>query len=227
MTPIQLSDRLQAVADMVRPNSYFADIGTDHGYLPIYLVQHQRVMRAVAADVNPKPLEQARRAIRKHGLTEQIATVLSDGLTAVDPAVEDIAVAGMGGELIGAILSRTNWICDDRKRLLLQPMTQDDYLRRYLAERGFRVAQERYVQEGRHLYVIIEACYDGVERMISDCEAMIGQAGESAEPVAGKYLQKKVQKLDRIVDGLTRAGRIDEAKRQQDILEQMQASLTK
>ncbi len=226
MTPIQLSDRLQTVADMVRPNSYFADIGTDHGYLPIYLVQHQRVMRAVAADVNPKPLEQARRAIRKHGLTEQITTVLSDGLTAVDPAVEDIAVAGMGGELIGAILSRTNWIRDERKRLLLQPMTQDDYLRRYLADQGFWVTQERYAQEGRHLYVIIEARYDGVARTIADCEAMIGQAGESTDPIARQYLQKKAQKLSRIVDGLTRSGRIDEAKRQRDILEQIQAYLT-
>ena len=101
--PVHLDQRLLTVARLVRQGAYLADIGTDHGYLPVYLVQTGRISRAIAADINENPLKQAVSAISAHGLDRQIKTVLSDGLKQVDDHVEDIVIAGMGGELIGSI----------------------------------------------------------------------------------------------------------------------------
>lgn len=221
MQPIQLDGRLSVIADKVRPQAYFADIGTDHGYLPVWLVQTGRVSRAVAADINEKPLDQARQTIVRYGLESQITACLSDGLTAVDPAVEDIAIAGMGGELIAQILSAADWVKSPDKRLLLQPMTQDPHLRKYLACEGFSILDEVAAQVGRHLYIIFEVQYTGNVTALSDLDAYIGSCLHQKDPLSRKYIKQKYHRLCKIANGLKQAGNLTLAAQNEALAEQI------
>ena len=220
-----LTNRLLAAADMERQGAYFADIGTDHGYLPVYLVLTGRVSRALAADINSGPLARAVQTIEKYGAAGQIDVQLSDGLTGVDPAVTDIAVAGMGGELIANILKQAEWTQDPTKRLILQPMTQDAFLRRFLAENGYTVTKETVAEEGMHLYVIMQAEYDGSRRELTELEALTGRLAESNTPLSQKYLQKKRDTLCRIAEGLLRAGDDRAAEQKRTLANQLEQLL--
>ena len=204
--PVHLDQRLLAIARLVRQDAYLADIGTDHGYLPVYLAQTGRISRAVAADINEKPLKQAVAAISAHGLDKKIATVLSDGLKQVDNRVEDIVIAGMGGELISSIISAAEWLKNPDKRLILQPMTQDVYLREYLAKQGFCIKEEDIAEDNRHLYVIFSVVFAGEQQCLSPEERYAGKSIYKTDALSKKYLQKKIDRLEKISAGLIKSG---------------------
>ena len=157
---ITLDKRLSAVAALVRHGSRLADIGTDHAYLPVHLVQTGICPSAIASDIGAGPLEAARHTVTANGLTSEIALRLGDGLSTVTAEeVEDIAIAGMGGETIAAILEAAEWVKDSRLRLILQPMTKAEDLRRWLLQNGFSVLEEHLIQDKRHLYPVLAVAY--------------------------------------------------------------------
>jgi len=157
---ITLDKRLSAVAALVRPGSRLADIGTDHAYLPVHLVQAGVCPSAIASDIGAGPLEAARHTVTENGLSSEIALRLGDGLATVKSVeVEDIAIAGMGGETIAAILEAAPWVKNSRLRLILQPMTRAEDLRRWLLQNGFSVMEEHLIVDGRHLYPVLAAEY--------------------------------------------------------------------
>lgn len=157
---ITLDKRLSAVAALVRPGSRLADIGTDHAYLPVHLVQAGVCPSAIASDIGAGPLDAARRTVTENGLTSEIALRLGDGLSTVSAEeVEDIAIAGMGGETIAMILEAAPWVQDGEIRLILQPMTRAEDLRRWLLHNGFTVLEEHLIIDGRHLYPVMAAQY--------------------------------------------------------------------
>lgn len=146
--------RLLTCAELVT-GDYPADIGTDHGYLPVYLVRTGRCSRALACDVAKKPLESARAHISAAGLDDRIETVLTDGLRGLDlSGVTDLIIAGMGGELISRILSEGE--LPRGIALVLQPMTKWDVLRRWLWENGWTVTREQACREGRFVYSVMQ-----------------------------------------------------------------------
>ena len=135
---MKLDQRLSAVAALVRLGSRLADIGTDHAYLPVWLVQNGVCPAAIAADLRPGPLEAARRHVAAAGLEDRISLRLGDGLAPVFPGeADDIVIAGMGGETIAAILAAADWLADARLRLVLQPMSRAEETRRWLLKNGF------------------------------------------------------------------------------------------
>lgn len=157
---ITLDKRLSAVAALVRPGSRLADIGTDHAYLPVHLVQAGVCPSAIASDIGAGPLDAARRTVTENGLTSEIALRLGNGLATVSAGeVEDIAIAGMGGETIVAILEAAPWVQNEGVRLILQPMTRAEDLRRWLLTHGFSVLEEHLIIDGRHLYPVLAAQY--------------------------------------------------------------------
>ena len=159
---ITLDKRLSAVAALVRPGSRLADIGTDHAYLPVYLVQSGVCPSAIASDIGEGPLDAARRTVTENGLTSEIALRLGDGLaTVTDQEVDDVAIAGMGGETIVAILEAAPWVQNEGIRLILQPMTRAEDLRRWLLTHGFTVLEEHLIIDGRHLYPVLAVQYTG------------------------------------------------------------------
>lgn len=150
---IQLSKRLQAVADLITEEGILADIGTDHGYIPIYLVQKGRVPRAIAADIKEGPLLRAKEHIEKYGLGDYIETRLSDGAKKIAPGEAQILVlAGMGGGLMQRILSQSREVFSGAKEVILQPQSEQEHLRRYLIAENFKILAEDMVKEDGKYY---------------------------------------------------------------------------
>ena len=118
---MKLDSRLMAIADLVRYDKVFADIGTDHAYLPVYLVEKGIINRGIAADLRVGPLENAREAVESYGYSDKIELRLSDGLDNFkENEVEEITVAGMGGLLISSFVERTHWLKNEDIHLILQ-----------------------------------------------------------------------------------------------------------
>ena len=152
---LHLQPRLHLLADLVPQGAKLADIGTDHGYLPVYLLQKGRIASAIAADIGRAPLEHARRTARQYGVEDDMRFLCCDGLQGIGPEdVDTVVVAGMGGETIMHILSQASWTKAGSTLLLLQPMTKQEDLRRWLNENGYAQCAERLVQDKDYLYPI-------------------------------------------------------------------------
>ena len=174
---ILLDARLAAAAHYVRRGAVFADVGSDHGYLPVFLVENGQVSSAIASDISLGSIASARRNIAEHHLEDQIETVVCDGVAPLaDRAPTDIAICGMGGELIADIIDRAKFVFDSRVRLILQPMSRPHLLRRYLAEHGFARVDETVCIASDRVYFCICAEYDGVRRTLSLIEEYLGFA---------------------------------------------------
>lgn len=201
---ITLDKRLSAVAVLVRHGSRLADIGTDHAYLPVHLVQAGVCPSAIASDIGAGPLDAARRTVTENGLTSEIALRLGDGLSTVSAdEVDDIAIAGMGGETIAAILEAVTYVKDRRLRLILQPMTRAEDLRRWLLHNGFSILEEHLIIDGRHLYPVMAAEYTAAPP--SEDEVLI--YGGFFEAEEGRpYRQMMAQHLLRRAAGLNHGG---------------------
>ena len=159
-----LDARLLAAAKFVREGAYVCDVGTDHAYLPVYLVLTGRAMRALASDINEGPVMRAKESVAKYGVSDKIEVALGDGLSGADKyPITDVIIAGMGGELIASILDAAEWIKNEKYRLILQPMTHAEILREYLINNGFSIIDEDVVteQNDRKIYQIICAEYSG------------------------------------------------------------------
>lgn len=158
-----MDKRLLTCASLCKGN-YVADIGTDHGYLPCYMVKNGMCEKALACDVAEKPLASAVKHIAEQGLNDKINTLISDGLQSVAyDGITDVVIAGMGGELISSILEKCDWIknTDLSVNLVLQPMTKWDVLRKWLYENGFQVTREEACEEGRFVYSVMQVQYIG------------------------------------------------------------------
>lgn len=156
MREFTLDARLAACAAFVRPGSRLADIGTDHGYLPIRLLLDGVVPSAIAADIRPGPLSSAKENALHYGVEQRMDCRLSDGLALVNEGeAEDITIAGMGGELILRILADAPWSCKEGMRLILQPMTMAPELRRGLLELGMEITEEVAVSAAGRVYSVL------------------------------------------------------------------------
>lgn len=208
MEQIKLNDRLLTAIPFVRQGKKFADIGTDHAYLPIYLVSKSIISSAIAADINKGPLEKADENIEKYGLNSQISTVLCDGLAKINPEnVDDIAIFGMGGELIIKIIDEANWLKDADKRLILQPMTHPEKLRKYLSQNGYKIIGETLSLDRGKIYQTICAEYDGFIREYDDFTYAFGEfiLGNPNELLI-ELLNKTKIKLERKINGKREGG---------------------
>lgn len=158
---MKLDARLQAAADAAGRCALFADIGSDHAKLALYLLETGAAARAVCADIHAAPLARGQQAAARAGLAHRAAFVLSDGLDALPERPDVAAVCGMGGELIADIVARAlrRFPGGPPVRFVLQPMTAVSELRRYLWENGFTIADERYAVAAGKPYVILTAVY--------------------------------------------------------------------
>lgn len=187
---INLDTRLSAAAQLVQ-GTYLCDVGSDHAYLPCALALAGKIKGGMAMDVNAGPLENAARTIRDNHMTGVIETCLSDGLDELPEElrekITDISICGMGGELIDAIVSRAAWLKNDKKCLILQPMTQIPYLRRRLYEQGFAIEREIPVVDKHHLYTVMAVRYTGECIEIDELFAQVGKIPESGHAHGGLF----------------------------------------
>ena len=150
---MELSKRLQAVADLVSEGLVVADVGTDHGYIPIYLIETKKSPKAFAMDVNKGPLLRAKEHIAEHGLETRIETRLSDGVRALQKGECDcVVVAGMGGALTIKIMEEGKDIFRNLKEFVLQPQSELQKVRAYLCENAYFIAEENMVLDDGKFY---------------------------------------------------------------------------
>ena len=219
---ITLDKRLSAVAALVRSGSRLADIGTDHAYLPVHLVQAGVCPSAIASDIGEGPLDAAHRTVTENGLTSEIALRLGNGLATVSAGeVEDIAIAGMGGETIVAILEAAPWVQNEGVRLILQPMTRAEDLRRWLLTHGFSVLEEHLIIDGRHLYPVLAAQYTAAPVCEDDVLIYGGfftaEEGRPYRQMMAEHLLRRAQGLSHGGDAVSAATLIDLSHRLKDM----------
>lgn len=151
-----ITPRLECIINHTSGN-VIADIGCDHAYVPIRLIQDRRAKRVIASDLNAGPLNIAKQNIEKYGLSEKVETRLGGGLSILSPGEADaVIIAGMGGEIIEKILRADEEIAK-KSRLILQPMNSQYELRKFLISNGYKITAEDMVLEGFKVYNIIEA----------------------------------------------------------------------
>jgi len=214
LRPIELTPRLASVARLVPQGAVLADVGTDHGRLPIYLLQRGRIRRAIASDLREGPLSKARANAEKYGLADRMTFRLCDGLAGFAPGEADvIAIAGMGGETIAAILAAAPWTKGGACKLLLQPMTSLYDLREFLSGSGYTIAAEHLNREGRRLYVTMEVTA-GEEPPYTPGELWAGRQrrGEDSR-LRGEYLADMLRRARAALAGLERSIRPEDAPR--------------
>lgn len=216
----KLDERLSAAASFARQGKRAADIGTDHGYLPSYLVKKGISVSALACDVRKSPLENAEKTVRQYGLEDKIQTVLSDGLESLEPGcADDIILAGMGGLLIEEILQKADWIKKDGVRIIAQPMTHPEAVRRYFARNGFEIKEETAVTDGRRLYAVIAADYTGEIKEPDEAFFYFGTLFEKNDAACALYLKKQCDRLKKRYDAIkNNAGLSDESEKLGEIL---------
>lgn len=200
--------RLMWFAERVRQNVLFADIGTDHAKLPVYLIQSGKVKNAIASDIGEGPIHRARAYINVCGLADRIDAYIGDGighLPITPPA--DIAICGMGGETIRNIMDATPFLKHPDIRLLLQPMTDFALLRHYLAKNGFAPEEEDIVLSDGRMYQCMIVCYTGKAYALSNAEAELGSlAIEKRSATFLQYVTRRKGIVQKCLDGKNRSG---------------------
>ncbi len=205
---LRLQPRLQCIADCVPFGAYLADVGTDHGYLPVWLLQEGRIEHAIASDINEAPLRHARRTAEEYGVSEHIEFRLCAGLDGFAPQdANTIAIAGMGGETIITILSTAPWLRRGGVTLLLQPMTRAELLRPWLVENGFCIGSERLVRDKGTIYAVLSV-QAGSAAPLTRAEIWCG-ASARRDPLFGEYARDRAGKLERAAAGLRQAKELD------------------
>ena len=202
---MQLSKRLQAVARLVTPGSRLADVGTDHGYVPIWLFEQGQILSAIAMDLRNGPLERAREHIQMHGLDAHIETRLSDGLDKLLPGEADsIVIAGMGGMLVVNILSQGQKVLSSVKELILQPQSDLDAVREYLHRTGFVIVKEDMIFEDGKYYPMMKAVH-GDNTDDRKIWFLYGRLLlENRHPVLKSYLEKEYDGCCKLLEKLSR-----------------------
>ena len=189
-------NRLKMAAAMVRPGSRVADIGTDHAYLPVYLILNGTIPSALACDLRQGPLCNAEKTVAAYGLESKVTLRLSDGFDRIDPSeAEDFVLCGMGGTLMAKLLARAPWLKDPSKRLILQPQSHEEDVRGWLLENGFSILREDACTDDGKLYACMAAEYTGVRVPCSPAAPYIGALAQCGKPEALQKLKKTRDRL--------------------------------
>ncbi len=216
----QLSKRLEAVASFVTTGNRVADVGTDHGYVPIYLVQTGKVPHAIAMDINKGPLLSADANIKKFGLEKSIETRLSNGLRAyiLDEA-DSVIIAGMGGGLIVDILSESLDKLTGLE-LILSPQSDIELVRRFLCDNHFKIVEEAMLIDDGKYYTIMKATegecrYDSIEEYRYGRLLLLAK-----NPILHIFLDRELEKKMKIEDVIRASGGDASVRRLEEIAEE-------
>lgn len=199
-----IDKRLEAIASRVRRGCRLADIGTDHAYLPIYLMQRGICERVIAADINESPLAVAAQNINKANLQDKIALRLGSGLSVLAPdEVDDIVIAGMGGELIANLLADAPFIRSSQYRLILQPMSRPEKLREFLLANGFAIENEEIIRQGDKLYNVMQATFVNASAVTDMAQFYIGNLPADTPSI---YWDRVCKHLNQCLQGAALCG---------------------
>lgn len=203
MMTIKLSERLTLSASMVPQGAAVADVGCDHGYLGIWLLQKEIASRVIATDLREMPLTAAKRNAEKYDVADRISFRCAYGLSAVErDEIDTVVCAGMGGDLIRMILEDAPWLCDGRYTLILQPQSGAHELRKWLFDNGFAIEREKAVKEG-HVYFAMKVRYTGEKTPYTPGSLFV--TPQMRQTDCGFYIDRMLQSIERTIAGLREA----------------------
>jgi tRNA (adenine22-N1)-methyltransferase len=217
-----LSKRLTAIASLVEKGSCVADVGCDHGYVPIYLVKHQIAVRAIAMDVRTGPLQRAAEHIKEYGVEDQIELRLGNGLDALNPGEADtVVISGMGGYLILDILTRGAAVADTIPHLILSPQSDIPAVRIFLRENGYRIEKEVFLKDEGKYYTIMRVCHGETKpgRYLDDLYGKY--LLDHGDSVLQEYLTRQIARYEAILPGLCQSDKEETRKSAERIREEL------
>lgn len=202
MKNLVLSERLSAAAKYIQQDSAVADIGTDHGYIPVYLALNKRARLIIAADVKKGPLLHARSSAEEYGVGDRIEFVQTDGLEGLEGrGLDTVVIAGMGGETIATILGKAPWTKAQNVRLILQPQTKLSVLTDWLHNSGCEIKDASLaLGDGRIYTIILAGAGENGTR-----GALLPLLAAKKEPLLPQYLEHEITKIGRALDGLRKS----------------------
>ncbi len=202
---MKLTDRLYKIASFVTDGKRIADIGTDHGYIPVYLLKNNKIPFAILADINKGPLENARKEVRHNSLENKTDLRCGSGIEVLEKGeVDEIIIAGMGGILIADILEAKKEVAQNAEKLILQPMQAQEELRKYLLNNGYEIMEETLENEDFRIYEIMTAKYTGKNNTPED--EIYYEVGEkllnNKNELFTEFINKKIRSNKAILDKL-------------------------
>lgn len=201
---ISLSPRLQCIANFVRINDIVIDVGTDHAYVPIWLLQNGVSKKVYATDIHRGPLNNALRDAEKYGVFSNLELILGNGLTCCSQDIADtIIIAGMGGENIIEILEAAPWVI--QKRLILQPQTKIPELREWLRTHGFSILDASLAYDAGKIYLIWLVESEEMPAYSTDERILF----EKREPLLRYYIEERIKQLKKQIHGMEKSIYVD------------------
>ncbi len=202
---LPLSDRLLACCQFVHPGDRVADIGCDHGYLGIHLLQTGIAKSVIESDVNEGPLQSAMRNAVKYGTKHKMTFCLSDGAQNIPRDFDVMVCAGMGADTIISILTAAPWLKEGNYRLILQCQSKRPELRQWLSRQGYRISRETLAKDGRFVYSIMEVTCDPSQPLTPTQCYLSPQLLGSKHPLLPEYYQRVKSGVEMTIFGLKRA----------------------
>lgn len=219
---MKLSKRLEMVASFVENGSSLADIGTDHGYIPIALAKRDIIKKGLAMDVRKGPLERAKEHIAEYHLEDRIETRLSDGARMLQPGEADaVVIAGMGGELVIHILEGGRHLWDSVHQWVLSPQSDLFKVRRYLREHGFDITKETMLEEDGKYYTVMNVVRGDMEPASEAYDCYGACLIRDRHPILKEYLKKEEQQLEKILGQLAERGTESAENRAKELKQQL------
>ena len=203
---LPLSNRLLACCSFVHPGDRVADVGCDHGYLGIHLLQNHIAGSVIASDVNEGPLQSARMNAAKFGVQEKMTFHLSNGVQNIPRDFDCMVCAGMGADTMISILDAAPWLKDPKYRLILQCQSKRPELRQWLYDAGYRIRRETLAKDGKFVYSIMEVTYGPGEGLTPAQTYITPQLLDDKHPLLPEYYERVVHGVRLTVDGMKRSG---------------------
>lgn len=201
---IPLSNRLLACCGFVHPGDRVADVGCDHGYLGIYLLQQGIASSVIASDVNQGPLQAALHNAHKFGFQDKMSFHLSDGVRNIPRDFDVLVCAGMGADTMISILGSARWLEDPRYRLILQCQSKRPELRLWLHDNGYRIHRETLAKDGKFVYSIMEVVFDPGHKIEAWQSYITKQLLDDNSPLLPEYYDRVMHGVRLTLDGLRR-----------------------
>ncbi len=206
---IKLSPRLNAIAGFITPCKSLIDVGTDHGYIPVYAAQNALAEKITATDIVPGPLESAKRSAHTYEVYDKIKFLLSNGLDGIDrDDVDTVIISGLGGETIISILEKAYWLKTKDVTLIIQPQSKIGELNLWLEAEGYVINDAALVEDEGKLYIIYKVTTGESRQMVSTAEIYVNRIlMDKKDPLLPRYLEELIRKAEYALTGMQKAKR--------------------
>lgn len=198
---MDISLRLRTLLKMIDKCECMADIGTDHAYIPIYVIKNKVCKKAIASDINKGPIKKAKLNIKLHNLEDKIDCRLGGGLSTISPGeAEEIVIAGIGGNLIRDIAENDLEVLKEAKSVIFQPMQHSQVLREYIYNNGFKILDEELCIDENRFYEIIKVKYNGNVKCMDSVFYEVGEVLiKKKHSLLSRFLQSKIDNYNKII----------------------------